>query len=305
MVRSLFIIIALFTIGFFFSRDGKGKPVLLVSAEADSGKSTVKIDTLNVRVQKVVLAANSVYYNCFMALEEKTGLYRFFVSEDLLNRFVDIESKMVYYFKNDLILGTGNYIKEFYRTEQTDTLVSYLETTKKYKINEAYVTDNSGIALLNYDLEISYIFKKLNQKVLSNCFYFILSEGAPLMPVVITPTVKKVTLICIDFTQDSLDNFFIYEAKTEPYSELKLYISKTDIVPLKKTKRIIENFGQVIKMQEPNIYSNGGSNTQVIIMDGKRYVISYAPHLNVADEWVNKVLEICNLTQRLKAKVLK
>jgi len=301
VIQYQLLIVVLFFSNIAFSQNDSGRSTVAPNLAIPAKSEVVTLDTLEVSVKNIAFITKDTTFNCFMTLEP-TGVFRFFVSAELLGVYTKIQTTGGLYYKDDRVLGTGNFIKVFKNLNTTDSVYSYRITNIVYYSNGKYKVDNIGIPLLEYDLEHSYILQQMNQNISHQFVYSLINSGTKKFVSYSPSIIKKSMLLKVDLSQDTTFNFFLYETESQSYSGIQLVKSDSMILPLKKMKRTKYDVEQLMEIDKSNVYWNNAEITQLVIIGDKRFVVSYDSYLYQVDRWVNLVENVSGTLKRLKSK---
>jgi len=233
----------------------------------------IRFDTIENRINKVVFITKDSVYQCYQIISDG-GDYYFFDNKKYFEEYLKFQSETgVFYDKNN-IKGLGNYRKIFTYTDIVDTIYNYCNLGKlDYIFNDTLLTDSLGYSFLEHDLEIAYILTKMNQiPNTEKYFYSLTYYGQQLM--FYHSEIQKSILYKIDIKQDTTFNLYIYQAQSNSFSGMTLTKLDSGIVTLKKMKRIKNCIEQLSNIEESRIFTFNESETNVAIINDKRFVVS-------------------------------
>jgi hypothetical protein len=269
-------------------------------------KDSLRIDTLEIKVQKISFITNDTVFNVFISIDT-LGTFHVFASQQRLEDYKQVVSGKVFYIHNE-ILGDGQYTSTFNSIEQVDTIYSYRNYKVEYYDRKKLRTDNLGIPILEYDIEHSYILKQMNQNISSQYIYCLINGGTKLF-YAFHPSgyLKSSILLKVDTSQDTTYNFFRYKGQSESYKGMQFSETDSIILPLKKLRksRIYNYMGALLTPKEnSDIYSENYERTYVLILTGKRFVVSPNLYRKREDEWgwVSMVESISITLKQLQEK---
>ena len=246
-------------------------------------------------------------FTCFIVTEPH-GAYRFFVSRESLNTYLEKASSSTWFHKNGFNDGMYHYVKRHTEIAQYDTVQCYRSINMDHSDRDLDGVDNNGYPLILHDLEHSYILQRMGRKLDNSFVYCLILDGTQKFGGIMAFPVTS-SLYAIDLDQDSTSNFFVVRGSSDSIDGMKFTGSDSTIVPMKKIQKrfqLISYLKQLHNIKsDSDVHNMNDTRTYVLIIGEKRFVVSADIFRKErGDEWVQLVENIAVTFEHMKVSYI-